>query len=401
MWVKTQKNRVDYLIFALLCMLIFFVGSTIVMKSVKNDKKNLAYKNLDNEEAIEAFSQGKDILKNKEKVFSAILSNSNSSMGLHFKENTKNKEDISFNIKENISQIFNVDDYIKSQFPAAFTFLEKEKGISMKVMTKIVSKDKEKPEILEDIVFIDDIMEKEEGKLLEDDSKLSKKDKEGIPAAGGIKTFKVNKEEPYIAIYHTHGTEAYLPIKENQYHTQDKKYNVLTIGEIMANNLEKNGHKVLHIETFHDIPSYNKSYAKSLNTITSKMEEQQNLKVVFDVHRDGVSDNANYKNKAFSQSKVNIDGKDVATFSLVIGPESPNKDEVLKFAKYIKQVSDSLYPGLCKGIIVKPKGKFNQFVSDHSALIEVGSNLNTIEEAMESGNKIGEILSIVIENIQE
>ncbi|WP_369881568.1 stage II sporulation protein P [Anaerosalibacter bizertensis] len=395
MWVKTQRTRVDYLIFALLCMLVFLIGSTIVMKFVKSDGKNVVDEKTTDVETIEVFNYDKDVIENIDKFFLKILSNSNSSMSLFLKQKIKNKEDISFSIMENIPEIFNIDDYIKSQFPAAFTFLEKEKGISIKGF-----ENKKRPEILEDIVFIDDMMEKEEGELLEEE-KLTEKDKEGIPKAEGIKTFKANKNEPYIAIYHTHGTEAYLPIKQNQYHTQDKKYNVLTIGEIIEKKLESNGHKVLHIETFHDIPSYNKSYAKSLNTINAKMKEQQNLKVVFDVHRDGVSENASYKNKALSQSKIKIDGKDVATFSIVIGPESPNKDEVLKFAKYIKQVSDTMYPGLCKGIIIKPKGKFNQFVSDHYALIEVGSNLNTIDEAKESAKVIGEILSIVIENLQE
>lgn len=396
MWVKTQRTRLDYLIFALFCMLIFFIGSTIVTKFVKNNKNNVVYNKNTDVEAIEVFNYDKDVIENIDKFFLNILSNANSSMSLFFKQKIESKEDISFSIIENIPKIFNIDDYIKSQFPAAFTFLEKKKGISIKGI-----EDKKNPEVLEDIVFVDDMMEKEEGKLLEEEVKVTEKDVEGIPAAEGIKTFKANKNEPYVAIYHTHGTEAYLPIKQNQYHTQDKRYNVLTIGEIISKRLENNGHKVLHIETYHDIPSYNKSYAKSLNTINAKMKEQQNLKIVFDIHRDGVSKNASYKNNALSQSRIKIDGKDVATFSIVIGPESPNKDEVLKFAKYIKQVSDILYPGLCKGIIVKPKGKFNQFVSDHYSLIEVGSNLNTIDEAKESAKVIGEILSIVIEKIQE
>ena len=49
----------------------------------------------------------------------------------------------------------------------------------------------------------------------------------------------------------------------------------------------------------------------------------------------------------------------------------------------------------------KASGKFNQFLSDYSALIEVGSNLNTMDEAMETAKILGEILSVVIDNIQE
>lgn len=401
MWVKAQERRFNYLLFALVCMLMFFVGSAAVMKFIKNDEKNIVEETVENEEAVQVFNHERKVIKNKDKLFLSILSNSNSSMGLVFKQKIGNKDNSIFNMVGRIPEVLKIDDYVKSQFPAVYTFLEKEEGISIRQMTRISSREGKNPEVLEDIIFIDDMMENEEGELLKEDTKLSAKDKEGIPTPEGIKSFKADKNKPYVAIYHTHGTEAYLPIKENQYHTQDKQYNVLSIGEIMTNKLENNGHKVLHIETFHDIPSYNKSYAKSLNTITTKMKEQENLEVVFDVHRDGVPEDASYKNKAVSQSKINIDGKEVATFSMVIGPESPNKDKVLEFAKYIKQVSDSLYPGLCRGIIIKPKGKFNQFVSDHSALIEVGSNLNTIDEAKESAKLLGEVLSVVIENIEE
>ena len=38
--------------------------------------------------------------------------------------------------------------------------------------------------------------------------------------------------------------------------------------------------------------------------------------------------------------------------------------------------------------MIKPVGKYNQFLSDYSALIEVGSNLNTMEEAKETARII-------------
>lgn len=99
--------------------------------------------------------------------------------------------------------------------------------------------------------------------------------------------------------------------------------------------------------------------------------------------------------------KTKVNGKDVATFYFVIGPDSPNKEEVLSFAKYFKAVSDIIYPDLCTGILIKPKGKYNQFLSDYSALVEIGSNINTMEEALETAKLFGELLDIVIQNIGE
>ncbi len=84
------------------------------------------------------------------------------------------------------------------------------------------------------------------------------------------------------------------------------------------------------------------------------MRENGNLKVLIDVHRDGVElDKPEVKknlNKYINKFKTNINGKDVATFYFVIGPDSPNKEEVLSFAKYFKAVCDIIYPGLCTGI---------------------------------------------------
>ncbi len=91
----------------------------------------------------------------------------------------------------------------------------------------------------------------------------------------------------------------------------------------------------------------------------------------------------------------------MARFSLVVGPKNPNYEEVLSFAKYIKAVADQVYPGLCSGIIVKKYGKFNQYVSDYAALVEVGYNLNPYEEVVETAKMVGEILDIALRGIQE
>ena len=224
---------------------------------------------------------------------------------------------------------------------------------------------------------------------------------ENIPKPLNINKVSLNKDENYILMYHTHGTESYLTDNPTEYHNQDTEKNVVSIGEVLQKVLEGNGHKVDHVKTLHDLPSYNSSYTRSLNTINSKKAENKNLKMFFDVHRDGVDSNAEYKDKFLKTARIDINGVSTATFSLVVGPDTPNYESVLSFAKYIKAVSDTLYPGFCTGIIVKPAGKYNLFASDYSALIEVGSNFITQEEAKEAAKLIGEILSLVIDSIIE
>ncbi|CAK7070638.1 stage II sporulation protein P [Tissierella sp.] len=224
---------------------------------------------------------------------------------------------------------------------------------------------------------------------------------ENVPEPLMLKKVKIDREKPYVLIYHTHATESYLISKDTNYRSSDKKYNMIGIGSIMSTVLEANGHKVDHVETSHDLPSYNQSYSRSLNTIKNKKEGSDNLKILLDIHRDAVLDTNPNIESIKAKSKIDIGGKSVATFSLVVGPDSPNKEQVLSFAKYVKAVSDALYPGLCKGITIKPAGKYNQHLSDYSALIEVGYHINTLEEANEGAKLVGEVLTLVLNSILE
>ncbi len=388
--MQWKRARFNYVFFAMLCMGIFFLGTSFITRN----KKIQHYDGFDDENVVEVFKQS-DKRKNRYDtiIILRLLSKSNSQLKVYMKQKYKNYTNfLSSYLKEDLKVSAEIKEVIRSQFPTILSINRASINLNKNKHTAI-EKDKS-PERLEDLILIEDLMEQEEGKLLDDETKNISKEK--IPKPTGITPIKVNKEKPYILIYHTHGTEAYLPIKQSQYHTTEKAYNVLTIGEIMEKVLVEQGHKVCHIETYHDIPSYRESYSRSLSTVNTKLKEEPNLKVIFDVHRDGVPENASSKNRI----KINVDGKDVATFSMVIGPESPNVDEVLKFAKYIRKVSDALYPGFCTGIIIKPKGKFNQFVSNYCILLEVGSNLNTIDEAKEAAILLGKLLNIVIDNIQ-
>ncbi len=261
--------------------------------------------------------------------------------------------------------------------------------------------DDELDEFLEskDYMIIDRLDEYESLIIIKDSDGISTV--ENIPAPLNIGKIVADRTKPYIAIYHTHASEAYQPLEEGIYYLEDKSRNVIGVGEIIATVLDANNHKTNHIETYHDRPIFNQSYARSLNTINKIKEEDKNIKVFLDIHRDGIEKDSSGYQQFLKKTKTKINGVDTATFSLVIGPQTPNYEEVLSFAKYIRAVSDTLYPDLCKGIILKPYGKFNLYSSNHAALIEVGSNLNTVEEANESAKLIGEILSIVFNSLQE
>lgn len=251
----------------------------------------------------------------------------------------------------------------------------------------------------EESIIIDKLEEYESLIIIKDSHGISSI--ENIPAPLNINKVKLDKENPYILMYHTHSTESYLVSDPYVYYNSDPNKNVVSIGRTLTTVLNANGHRVDHVETAHDIPSLTGSYSRSLNTINRKKEENPNLKILLDIHRDGVENDAPYKKRFLEKAKVDINGVSTATFSLVVGPDAQNYEKVLNFAKYIKAVSDTLYPNLCTGIIIKPTGRYNLYTSDYSALLEMGSNLITIEEATECAKLVGEILSLVVDSIIE
>ena len=246
-------------------------------------------------------------------------------------------------------------------------------------------------------LIINEPLENYENLIIVKDS--SGKDTVDIPEPLDINKVKIDKTKPYVFIYHTHATEGYKPFEDDSYYTTDNNKNVVKIGESLAKVLEANGHKVEHSRVHHDRPSYNKSYSRSLKTIQDAKARENNLTFFFDIHRDGVDENAPYYESFLETARTKVHGRDVATFSLVVGPDAPNFEQVLNFAKFIKLVADIMYPDLCTGIIVKPYGKYNLYISDYAALIEIGSNLNTVDEAIECAKLVGEILDTVIRSL--
>ena len=209
------------------------------------------------------------------------------------------------------------------------------------------------------------------------------------------KSIKIEKEKPSILIYHTHGTESYKPETEGNYHSLKKEYTVMGAADIIAAELEKKGYNVIHDITYHDYPSYSGSYNRSAATAKSILEKTPSIEVILDIHRDGYDkiDTRNDRSKLIENSKIKINGEYAARFQFVIGATSKNRKEVECFARFVKAVSDIKYPGFSKDILVKQYGSYNQYLSDYSALVELGANANTIEEAKRAAYYFADVIA--------
>ena len=211
--------------------------------------------------------------------------------------------------------------------------------------------------------------------------------------------FTVSENEPSVLIVHTHASESYMPTKQNYYipsdpsRTEDINFNVVRVGDEIAKSLTDNGVNVLHDKTIHDYPSYNGSYANCRKTVESYLKQYPSIKIVLDVHRDAIEKEDGTKVKLISD----IDGEQCAQVMLVVGTDAygrshPNWRENLKFAMKLQRRVDLYYPGLMRPIDLREE-RFNQDTTTASVILEMGTNGNTLEEALSSAKHIGFALS--------
>lgn len=97
-------------------------------------------------------------------------------------------------------------------------------------------------------------------------------------------------------IFHTHTCESYTPsdafsyTHNGNFRTTDRAFSVARVGDELQKNLEQYGISVIHDTTYHDYPNYSGSYGRSLNTVDSILKNNPEIDIVFDLHRDAISD---------------------------------------------------------------------------------------------------------------
>lgn len=206
-------------------------------------------------------------------------------------------------------------------------------------------------------------------------------------------TANIDDSKPLVIIYHTHATESYQPVTEGNFHSLNEYGTVREVGDVLTAELTKMGIQVIHDKTIHDSPSYNQSYTRSLETIQSLLKSHKSATVVIDLHRDAAAYRGNVANT------VSIKKDSAASYSLVVGTGNPNAESLKQFAGQINKTAEELYPGF-GGHIIEKKYKFNQYVSDHHLLLEVGNNQNTIDEAKMTGKYFAHVLAKAIQEME-
>ena len=200
-------------------------------------------------------------------------------------------------------------------------------------------------------------------------------------------------ERPRVLIYHTHTHEAYAQTADDPYReteswrTEDQTHSVVRVGEALAALLTDYGFDVVHDTADYEYPKLNTAYARSLDMLETKRGETFNLCV--DLHRDAWD-------KSMAECAC-IGSQRAAQLMMLIGNGGnfdikPDYEANLAFAARLTDRINALCDGLCRPVMVK-NGRYNQHLFTPSVLIEVGHNLNTLDEALASRPVLAEALA--------
>ena len=193
-----------------------------------------------------------------------------------------------------------------------------------------------------------------------------------------------------VLILHTHTTEHYA---ERENLTTDTDFNVAGVGDVLAKELEEGyGISVIHDKTNHSV-SYNESYARSNQTLRKYLDEYGDFKLIIDLHRDGVDGaRAEQLKKVYT---INMNEQNLAKMMFVTGQNSERYTANKALVDKLYNTANTLFPGIIRDTFEYEYAatSINHSLSDNLVLLEVGSNINSAQEAKLTSKYIARIVA--------
>lgn len=206
-----------------------------------------------------------------------------------------------------------------------------------------------------------------------------------------------DKSKPSVLIFHTHTTECYQILDRDFYsksfssRSEDSNVNMIRVGDAICQELEKAGYTVLHDTNIYD-KKYNGAYNRSREQIEKYLEEYPSIQIVLDIHRDAIQLSDGTKIKPVAT----VQGKKCAQLMIISGCQESGNGITgfddwkynLIFGVQLQNELETLFSGITRPLYFCPR-KYNMDTSHCSLLIEVGSDGNTLDEAVYAGKCLG------------
>ena len=173
---------------------------------------------------------------------------------------------------------------------------------------------------------------------------------------------------PQILIYHTHSQEHF-----SDYSEQKKQATIVGVGNYLTELLEQKGYRVYHDVSVYDLKNgkLDRSRAYSYAHLLTDINGKKTATIMF-----------------FNGTSETPDGP-------IEYLRNPYRTQNLAFSFQMKLCADAIYPGFTRNIYLKGL-RYNQHLRPCSALIEVGAQNNTYEEARNAMEPLAELLDMVL-----
>lgn len=228
--------------------------------------------------------------------------------------------------------------------------------------------------------------------------KTQETEPEEVPTQEDIEVEIVSREKAHdkplrVLIYHTHTYEAFEPDFANQYkpterwRTADPAFNIVRVGAELARILrEEYGMEVVHDDTAFEPPNLDSAYQRSLEAIENYTARGETFDLYLDLHRDA------YVEGRYASNTLQVNGESVARMMFLVGKgtgalngqafsQKPNWEENFLRADIMTEAINASCENLCRPVSTK-SSRYNQHVSTGALLVEIGNNMNSLEEVL-------------------
>ncbi len=212
-------------------------------------------------------------------------------------------------------------------------------------------------------------------------------------------TMELTGDSPKVLIYHTHSQEAFVDSRDGVWEDT-----VVGLGDRLKLELEERyGISALHVTDTFDVidgvTDRSAAYTYAEEKIWEVLENHPSIKVIIDLHRDGVDEN--------TRLVTNINGKDTAQMMFLnglcrtttSGPISYLQNEYLTenlaFSFKLQSKASEYYPGLMRRIYLRSY-QYNLHILPRSLLVECGAQTNTVEEVQNAMPLLADLLYLVL-----
>lgn len=211
-------------------------------------------------------------------------------------------------------------------------------------------------------------------------------------------TLTKSGETPQILIYHSHSQETY-----SDYSEANPDATVVGVGNYLTELLTAKGYQVIHDTSVYDLRNgeldRSKAYTYALEGISQILQQNPSIEVVLDIHRDGVDQDTHLVSQVNGKSTAQImffNGMSQTPDGPIEYLPNPYREDNLAFSLQMQVKAAAYFPGFTRKIYLKGL-RYNLHVRPRSALIEVGAQTNTYEEARNAMEPLAEVLDMVLQ----